>query len=372
MPETETFSHKYDKNGMLLKITCLFWLLAKVLCWRIWTTDRLLPTAPLFEFFDHIPVVTHTILFTLSILLLLLLFFRNNKYLIITLIIVEIFSCLLDQNRIAPWEYMYLFILLVYVININNPEIIPASIGLILFSTYLYASICKFNQGYLHIVWDDMILRHFLKIPVSFIAQKWVHYSGYLATGIFELLPGIGLLFAKTQLRSSLVLIVMHLFILLIFNPFGFIGYRILWPWNISMILLLYYVFIHKNEGTRIFPLVTTGWNKLVLICWIILPAFSFWGYWDKNLSSNLFSANVPKMIICVTDTSKCKPLQRFCSKGDVVNTCHGLAKIDIQTWAIGETGVPAYLEIRAYKIMQKKLEKQYAAAGLNFVYLPR
>jgi hypothetical protein len=372
MPQTETFSHKYDKYRMLLKITCLFWLLTKLLCWRIWTANRLLPTAPVFEFFNDMPVVIHTILFTLSILLLLLLFFRNNNYLIAILLLVEIFSGLLDQNRITPWEYMYVFILFVYLININNPEMIPASIGLILFSTYLYASLCKFNQSYLHLVWDDAILRHFLKIPASFIAQRWVHYSGYLVTGIFELLPGIGLLFAKTQLRSSLMLIVMHLFILLIFNPFGFIGYRILWPWNISMILLLYYVFVHKNERIRVLPPVTTGWNKLVLICWIILPAFSLWGYWDKNLSSNLFSANVPKMIICITDTTKCKPLQRFCSNRDVPNTCHGLAKIDIQAWAITETGVFAYPEIRTYKIIQKKLEKQYAAAGLNFVYLSR
>jgi hypothetical protein len=133
-------------------------------------------------------------------------------------------------------------------------------------------------------------------------------------------------------------------------GPFGFSTYRILWPWNISMVLLLNYVFIHKNERISIFPLVTRRWNKLVLACWIILPAFSFFGYWDKSLSSNLFSANVSKMIICITDTSKCKQLQRFYSKRDMLDTCHGLAKIDIQTWAIAETGVPACPEIRTYK----------------------
>ena len=77
-------------------------------------------------------------------------------------------------------------------------------------------------------------------------------------------------------------------------------------------------------------------------------------------------------MIICVNDTSKCKPLQRFLSKRDIPNTCRGKAKIDIQTWAIAETGVSAYPEIRTYRIIQKKLEQQYTAAGLSFVYLDR
>jgi len=77
-------------------------------------------------------------------------------------------------------------------------------------------------------------------------------------------------------------------------------------------------------------------------------------------------------MIICIQDTSKCKPLQRFCSKKDIANICHGQAKIDIQNWAISETGVAAYPQMRTYHIMQKKLEAQYTSAGLSFVYLDR
>jgi hypothetical protein len=371
MPETETFFRKYDKNDMLLKITCLFWLVTKLLCWRIWTTNRLLPTVPLFEFFDSIPEVVHTLLFTLSIILLLMLFFRNNKYVLIVLLFSEVLSCLLDLNRLVPWEYFYISIIFIFLININTPKLISALIIIVLMSTYFYSGLCKLNEGFLHTVWDNMILRLFLKLPASFIAQNWVHYTGYLL-GITELLAGVGLLFIRTQLRAAIALIILHLFVLLLFGPFGFKGYRVLWPWNISMMLFLYFIFLHKNERVNMFPFVAKGWNIAVTICWLILPALSFWGYWDKNLSSNLFSANLPKMIICITDTNKCKPLQRFCSKRDIANTCHGFAKIDVQTWAIIETGASAYPEIRTYKIMQKKLEKQYAAAGLSFVYLPR
>jgi hypothetical protein len=161
----------------------------------------------------------------------------------------------------------------------------------------------------------------------------------------------------------------MHLFIFLLLGPLGFSGYTVLWPWNMAMILFLYFLFLKNNGGMIVFPSTTKGWNKLVLICWGILPALSFLGYWDKNLSSNLFSANLPGMIICIKDTSACKQLQRFCYKKDTPNTCNGQAKIDIQTWARVETNVSVYPEIRVYKIIQEKLEKQYGSSGLSFVY---
>lgn len=371
MVNFKSLSSNRDKNTLLLRITCLCWFFAKLLGWRIWTTNRLLPTAPLLECFNAVPNIVHTILFGLSILFIVLLFLKNNKLLLIGLLGVEISLCFLDQSRLLPWEYQYTFILIIFIINANTPKLIPAAVTFILIATYTYSGLYKFNENFLQIVWDHMILKLFFKLPATFIAQSWVHYSGYLL-GAIELLGGLGLLFVKTQLKSAMILILMHFFVLLLLGPFGFRGYRVLWPWNISMILFLCFLFLEKGEEINVFKSATIGWNKLVFICWGILPALGFIGYWDNNLSSNLFSANVPKMIICVSDTSKCKELQRFCKKKDIPNTCRGLAKIDIQTWAMVETGVSIYPEIRVYKIIQHKLEKQYAAAGLSFVYLPR
>ncbi len=371
MTQIRTFFFNEDKNIWLLKTTCLFWFFAKLITWKMFTTKRLLPTAPVFEWLDNVPAVVHTILFVLSLLLIMLLFLKNNKLLLIGLLVTEIFSCLLDQNRLGAWEYFYFFIIFIFLINAGNARLIPASIALLLISSYFYAGLCKLNEGFLNTVWSEMTLRIFFKVPANIIAQKRVHYSGYLL-GITEIAGGIGLLFAKTRVISARILMVMHLIVLIVFAPFVHRRYDVLWPWNISMIFFLYFIFLKENQPVANFLPVTEGWNKLVFLCWAILPMFSFFGYWDYNLSSNLFSANLPRMIICITDTSKCKPLLRFCSKRDILNTCHGLAKIDIKTWSIAETTVSAYPEMRTYKIMQKKLEKQYAAAGLSFVYLSR
>jgi len=365
------FTDSKNINILILKVTCLSWLLTKLITRRIWTVNRLLPTAPLSEYFDHVPAIIHLILFVLSITAMIWLTIKNNKYILTGLLIIEICSCILDQNRLTPPEYLYCFIIFIYTIHSNRPELIPASIGVLLVSTYFYGGLCKLNEGFLQLIWSKMFLRLFLKVPADIVAQNWVYYSGYLL-GIAELLGGIGLLFAKTQRRSAQSLIIMHLFILVFLGPFGLKGYMTLWPWNIAMIFFLYLIFLKKKEAVVVFPQVTKGWGKLIVLCWIILPVFSYWGYWDNNLSSNLWSGNVPRMIICIRDTSKCKPLQRFCSKKDIANVCHGQGKIDIQYWAISETGVAAYSQSRTYHIMQKKLEAQYASAGLSFVYLDR
>jgi len=357
-----------NKNVLLLRVTCLFWLLAKLLSWRIWTTRRLLPAAPLFQSFDHIPAAVHTGLFILSIFLLLFLLFKANKTGLIALLGVEIILCLLDQSRLLPWEYQFIFTILIFLINAGKPASVPACIAFLLVSTYFYGGISKLNDDFVQTVWNVLILKFFFRVSPGIIAQSWMHYSGYLL-GIIELLAGVGLLFKNTQVRSALILIGMHLFILLLFSPVGYRGYRVLWPWNSAMILFLYFIFIKEEERIAVIQPVIVGWNKLTFIFWGILPALSFIGYWDYNLSSNLFSGNAPKMMICVTDTSACKPLQRFCYKNNNPGTCTGQAKIDIQNWAISETGVSAYPEMRVYKTIEAKLLKQYPAAGLTFIY---
>lgn len=373
MSKLKTLFPLPGNNDSILKITCLFWLFTKLMGWRIWTTQRLLPTVPVFGFLDRVPPVLHSVLFLVSVFILLVLFFRSNKYLIAALLVTEIFLCLLDLNRLVPWEYLYAFIVFVFVININTPDFTVPGVILILASTYFYSGLCKLNEGFLHIVWTNMVLHAFVKLPQDIIAKSWVYYGGYIA-GVIELLAGLGLLFAKTRKKSSVVLIFLHLFILLLLGPFGLRGYRVLWPWNISMILLLLVLFVYNGKNVVISPfrIPTKGWNKLVLLCWVILPVLSFFGYWDRNLSSNLFSANLPRMIICIGDTSKCPQLKRFISKKDITGTCKGQAKVDLQTWAVVETGVSAYPEIRTYHIIQKKLEQEYTAAGLSFVYLNR
>ena len=337
----------------------------------MFTTYRSFPTAPIFEIFDRIPTIIHLVLFILSLVLPILIFvFYKNKSLLWALLLIEIFSCMLDQNRLHPKEYIYMFVIFIFIINANNPKLIIVAFTFILISTYFYSGLSKLNEGFLNTVWTKTLLESFFKIPPSGALQHWVHYSGYFV-GLTELTAGAGLIFSKTRKISALFLVVMHFFILLFLGPFG-LGYnKTVWPWNVAMILYLYLIFFKGNQTTIPLKSIFIGWNKLVFIFWGILPALNFFGWWDNYLSSNLYSGNLPGMIICIKDTSKCKPLQRFC-KVNYHNLCNGEAFIDLQYWAMSETNATAYPEIRVFKELQVKLEKQYADAGLSCVFIER
>ncbi len=332
----------------------------------MWTAYRLFPTAPISEKLDNIPASVHLILFLLSILLIGLLFFFNKSKPILTgLLIVEVSTCLLDQNRWQPWEYQCIFIIFIFLINSNKPRFILTLFTLILVSTYFYSGLGKLNSGFLHIVWWQIILKLFLKVPANIIANHYVYNAGYLL-GLMELISGISLLFAKTKRIAAAALILMHLFILLLLGPLGGLNTNIIvWPWNMVMIVYLYSIFIKTREGVFTFKYVLKGWNKLVFIAWCILPALHFIGYWDGFLSSNMYSGKFTQMLICVQDTSKCKPLIKFCKKinSKVCNTNNGINALD---WGLTETNMVLNPETRVYKIIEKKLKKQYPDAGIS------
>ncbi|BAU54001.1 hypothetical protein [Mucilaginibacter gotjawali] len=360
----------YNKlNILIIRITCLCWLPVKVLGWRMFTTNRLFPTAPVFEITGRFPPAIHIALFSLSILLLfLLLISPKNKIFLAALLGAEIISCLLDQNRIQPWDYLYMFTLFIFIVNTGNQKLATIAFAFILASTYFYSGLGKLNEGFLQTIWSKMILHLFLRIPAKTAQQGWLFYGGYCA-GFFELTAGLGLLFTRTRRIAAGLLILMHLFILIFLGPPGLNYNRIVWPWNMAMILYLYLIFFKNNKSDLAFKHLLSGRNVPVLICWGILPAFNLAGYWDNYLSSAMYSGKLPQMIICVKDTSKCPGLRRFC-KPDYRHLCNDYSTIDLGYWALSETNVAPYPEIRVYKKIQHQLEIRYPAAGLSFNYL--
>jgi len=331
----------------------------------MFTAYRLFPTAPVFESFDQLPAVVHLILFIFSILLIaIVFFFTKNKFILAGLLIVEIFSCLLDQNRWQPWEYQCIFTVFVFLVNRNKQASIIPLFTFILASTYFYSGCNKLNVGFLDNVWVQMMLRSFLKIPVTVARHSWLYHCGYFLA-LFELLAGAGLLFLKTRKTTAVALILMHLFVLIFLGPLGLNYNAIIWPWNVAMMGYLYVIFIHKNPHPFSLRPVFQSWNNVIFICWGILPMLGIFGYWDGFLSSSIYSGKSPWMVICIRDTSKCPELKPFCNTNHV-KVCDGGTSISLLTWGMSETNVVRNPELRVLIQIQKKLEKKYAAAGLS------
>ena len=65
-----SFDHNttYSIERLLIKITAVFWLVAKVMCWKLWLSNRLFPIIPPFEFSPNLSNGFHFTLFAISII----------------------------------------------------------------------------------------------------------------------------------------------------------------------------------------------------------------------------------------------------------------------------------------------------------------
>lgn len=357
-----------DTDTLLLRVTAFCWLMAKLIGWRMFTTYRLFPAVPVFGFLNSVPLPAHIFLYGIAVMLLLvIMIIPKNKVFIFCLLIAETTSCLLDINRVQPWDYQYLFIFFVFLVNAFGDKKSLSLFALIMASTYIYGGLGKLNAGFLHTVWSKMLLQQFLDIAQQKAMHPAILNLGY-SVGAFEILAGGGLLFSKTRKQEAWLLIVMHAFILVFLGPFGLKYNMVIWPWNAAMIAYLFLLFIKQNELTFTSATFFKGWNIVVTACWIVLPALNFIGFWDDYLSSAMYSGKLHEMVICVGDTSKCRPLQRFCMP-DQRRFCNGGNYINLQYWSMSETKMAPYPEVRVYRQIAEKLEKQYPEASFSFIY---
>ncbi|MES2851223.1 MAG: hypothetical protein V4685_19395 [Bacteroidota bacterium] len=357
-----------SKAALIMRLICIFWVMAKFISWKVWIKDRQYPLAPVFDWLNW-PSLFHYILFVCSIALIVFLVLKPfNKIILIALLITELLSCVADQNRWQPWEYQYLFSIVICIINFNHPKKILACIAFVMAATYLYSGIGKFNEGYLTLVWDNIFLKRIFKLSDASIQQSSIHYSGYI-TSAMETIFAAGLLFSKTKKAAAWGMIFMHLFILYAIGPFGTNYNTVVWPWNILMMLLLYFIFI-KNQSLQInMAILWQGWNKIVLIAWGILPALNYVGLWDSYLSSRLYSGGLPLMAICLKDAADIEELQPYLNKTDIYNLCNGQKMVNLQNWAMKEMNVPPYPEVRVYKKIEAEWPTTHPGSSAGFVY---
>ena len=356
------------KMKLFIRLTCVFWLVSKLICWKLWTIDRLLPVVPPFDFLSA-PGFIHIFLFVVSLLAMGILFFiPSNRLLIITIIITEILSCLLDQNRWQPWEYQNIIVFFVLLINRKNEKNTFTVIAFIIAAIYFYSGLSKFNPVFLRYVWYKLALVQLMHVNHSLAKNIWVYHAGYLM-GVIELLASIGLFFSKTRKASAIVLIAMHILIIFVFGPTGIDYDTIIWPWNVVMMIYLYLFFIQTKEESNYFTSLKFSWNKLIFILFAIMPAFSFIDRWDFFLSSSLFSARPVEMYICVKKNSPNQILKPYYVQDQNRYICDtSYNEVNVRAWSFEEIKVPAYPEMRVCESIKKKLQEKYP--DLNAVYV--
>lgn len=359
-----------SKKIIATRLIYFFWLIAKIISWKLWLAERAVPVVPPFNFL-YVPSIIHLILFILSLIAIIVLFiFPIKKVLQLSVIIIEILSCLLDQNRWQPWEYEYIFITLALLINYKNDKSALSVIAFIFVAVYFYSGLSKinviFSQGIEHVLTRAGIFHKSNSHLYNFL----IYHIGY-ASGIIELSLGIGLLFKRTKKISAILLIIMHFFILVTFGPPGLNYDVIIWPWNVVMILILYVLFISQPCISIEYKIIKRRWNILFFILFGIMPIFNFFGYWDYFLSSSLFSLKTPNLFICISKPGSSEELQPFfvINKNKFLCDSNSIT-INVRTWSFQELKVPVYPELRVYKSIKAQIIKSYPGIEATFIVL--
>ncbi len=347
---------KQNISKLFIRLLVGFWLIAKLVSYKAWLSNRQFPVVPITEKLENIPNIIHAILYGCSLFLLILILLKPQRKFFLILIAFELLSCFLDQNRWQPWEYQYILMALVCWVYYYNKSQAFFLCSFIIACIYVYSGLHKLNSSYTNFFWKQTILLKFFKIQTNSSNFSLLVKMGY-ATALLECIAGLGIMLNIFRKISAWLLIIMHVFILLVIGPFG-INYNIIvWPWNIAMICFLYVLSLQqKLENFSLFKPIFP--NATIFLLVGLLPILSFFNKWDYYLSSCLYSAKPPALTV----KTKQPPNYFINNKVAFIKPNDSVYTIHVQTWAMKEMAVPPYPEKR---VLEKI--KVYCKTTFNF-----
>ncbi|GIV33831.1 MAG: hypothetical protein KatS3mg031_1366 [Chitinophagales bacterium] len=325
-----------------------------LISFNLWLTDRHYPLAPVFDFFPQIPSPYDYVQPVVLLVLLVLIIFNAAPHIVVRVFIVVFWLLVLcDQNRLQTFNYILSFLLLPFAFyrkeDSSARELILHCMRLILIGTYFWSGVQKLNIGFVDRMYPYFAGKvHIPGFEPDDLLRKYV----ILIIPFYEIL--LSFLFMIGPLRSMAVVLaaVMHLSIAVFMSPAGFGWNLVVIPWNVGLVPLVFALFWKAEFSLR------ELWSPrgyllkgVVILLFIVMPVFNFFGLWDHNLSASIFSTR-PKYAGVVINKELEADLPDYLrpylrSMGDTVF-------IECTYWMLGELNVTPYPEERVY---QKNLE---------------
>lgn len=337
----------------LIKVAVAVGMLLSILCsYNLWAGQRWYPVCPVFSNWYISPPYDYSLLVLEIILILLLIVADKTRLLIFLLLLLNLAFCLLDQNRLQPWFFIYnsfLLVLLFYnwrIDNVNNYNSFFIILQLCFCAVYVYSGLQKFNPGFINDTYP-----WFIKPLEKFVSDRQMatlHKTGYVIPFI-EIFIGIGLLVKPLRFLSIPLVVLLHVIILLLMGPFGNNYNAVVWPWNIMMIILALLLFSGKTNERffSISHLFKQPVFYLVMILFWVLPAFNLVGKWETYLSFSLYSGNNHngKILLCDEAYHRLPPYVKhyaYYQGGQYI--------LYPKEWCLAELKTPLYPEKRIFE----------------------
>ena len=340
----------------LIKFTVLLGLFVSVLLsYNLWAGQRWFPKVPFFDGYMGIPAPYDYFNLAILLLLIVLSFVSPSKLFLYLLVLFSVYLVIDDQNRIQPWFYNYVLMIVVLLFykqrvdEPNNYTSVFISLQLLVALVYVFSGLQKFNSFFVTDTYSWIIspLQNQLserKIELLMRLGKTVPY--------IEIALGIGLLIRQTRYITLPLIVIMHIIILLLLGPFGSSYNSVVWPWNITMIVLNLVLFANV-ERERFFDIAFLFKGSafyIVVTLMFIFPFFSFQNKYDSYLSSSLYSGNTSNCTIILSDNAY-KKLPYYIQ--NFVTTSNDEKKINVKRWCMTELNAPCVPEYRIFNYVR-------------------
>jgi hypothetical protein len=328
-------------------------LLGMLSCIPLWLATREYPLVPLFASWPVVPPVCGPWFLGITLLSLVVAAWLFRPATVFFLAATLYLYCC-DQNRGQPWMYLYWVMLLS---NLLPERTAIAACRVALSLVYLWAGIQKLN-----ITFFKAMTPWFIQpaadwgLPDMVVAGLRV---GVWMTPLWEMFIGAGLWFPKTRRFAIAIAAVLHGAALLFLGPLGHNVNLVVWPWNIAMVALLVVLFGAKDCATLPQALreLRRSWSGALAVgLFGLLPALSYCGRWDSYFSFALYSANLAKADLYVTQQFRDRLPSRLRIYVDPVENFDPAFQLPFvfqhPRWAAAELGVPQLPEPRGYAVM--------------------
>lgn len=319
------------------------------LCFNLWFSERLFPLIPIFDSVPHTGFIMDLILISVQLILFIYFVFNPSWKIALPIVFIYVFWVFQDQNRIQPFYFEIIFIVLAISQSSVNPKLSKRCILLVLAGTYFWSGFHKFNDTFFN-VWANGLNR---RIP--FVPDVLIDLLTY-SIPLLEALFGVFLLVSKTRKLGIWLLAFMHAMIIITFI-LGNSSY-IVFALNIFNVFTLFFLFY--NDTITVKEVLKLNHPKVILFFCIsvVFPIFNLFGAYDHILAFSYFSGK-PKY--CRMHFSKAEDLKQLPEHiYQHVRLYNDTYYLDFNQWAVPSIKVMVYPEKRVYLKLQEHVNSYF------------
>jgi len=305
---------------------------------KLWiTSGRLFPTLPALSSMPLLPFPLDYILLGLTVAALLAMAVSPRPLFTRAFLLLAGMLVLIDQSRLQPWLIEFAVLAGGLLAGAGR-----ASARIFFLLLYPFAGLHKLNYGFVL-----MLVEMLRPLALRFAVESWLvpRYvvPAAVAAALWELGWGIALAFPRTRRPAAACLALMHVALLALLGPLGLDINRSVWSWNVANIVLLWALFWKGDPFTWTTLLGARLYPRAVLAGGLLAGVLALTGIGDAYVGFGLYSGRVATGALYI-DPKRIPDLPeplRPLVKSDGV--------LDINAWAIRDTGVPVYPATRVY-----------------------